>query len=53
MISYDLYKVAQFGQDYSADKDGFADISFPLRTFPGFDNLRSDPEFKVIVSQSH
>jgi hypothetical protein len=34
-----------------AEKDGFADIAFPLRVFPGFDNLRNDPEFKAIVKR--
>jgi TolB-like protein/AraC-like DNA-binding protein/Tfp pilus assembly protein PilF len=30
---------------------GFVDNYFPLRTFPGFDNLRNDPEFKAIIKR--
>jgi hypothetical protein len=31
------------------NENGFVDKSFPLRTFPGFDNLRNDPEFKATI----
>jgi hypothetical protein len=33
------------------EKYEYYDNPFPLKTFPGFDNLQSDPEFKVIVNR--
>lgn len=33
------------------EKMGCNDNPFPLRTFPGFDNLRNNPEFKAIVKR--
>jgi tetratricopeptide (TPR) repeat protein len=33
------------------EKTGFLQGSFNLKTFPGFDNLRNDPEFKAIVKR--
>ena len=33
------------------EKYGCNDNPFPLMTFPGFNNLRSDPEFKAIVKR--
>jgi tetratricopeptide (TPR) repeat protein len=29
----------------------FTDTAFPLNSFPGFDNLRNDPEFKAITER--
>ncbi len=31
------------------EKIGYRKYPCSLRTFPGFDNLRNDPEFKAIV----
>lgn len=32
-------------------KSGIFEIYFTLRSFPGFDNLRNNPEFKAIVKR--
>ncbi len=32
-------------------KSGIWDIVFSLKTFPGFDNLRSDPEFNAVLKE--
>ena len=33
------------------EKLGFFEYPVVLNTFPGFDNLRSDPEFKAILNR--